>query len=69
MNNSETCTYRSSYSKSDDRGADMYEHQRSAHPDHTHVWGPSRYEWEVNRDWQRCTVCNLRDTDVSTCGS
>lgn len=46
MNTNETCNYRSTYSDSGDRGADMADHERSAHPDHAHVWGPSSYDWE-----------------------
>lgn len=44
--NIETCSYRSPYSDSGDRGADMHEHNRAYHPDHAHVWGPSTYAWE-----------------------
>jgi hypothetical protein len=24
----------------------MWDHNQRFHPDHTHVWGPSTYEWE-----------------------
>lgn len=41
-----TCNYRSSWTDSGDRGADMHEHNRAFHPDHTHVWGDSTYDWE-----------------------
>lgn len=57
------CTFRSSYSDSGDRGADTHEHMRAYHPDHTHVWGPSAYEWEKDKGTLRCTDCGLRDTD------
>lgn len=41
-----SCSYRSSYTDSGDRGMDMSSHIRAFHPDHTHVWGDSSYEWE-----------------------
>lgn len=41
-----TCTYRSGYSKSDDRAVDEMDHNRAYHPDHDHVWGRSPYDWE-----------------------
>ena len=41
-----TCNYKSSWTDSGDRGADMAEHERSHHPDHKHVWGRSPYDWE-----------------------
>lgn len=44
--NTSTCTYRSTWTDSGDRGADMHDHNRFFHPDHEHVWGPSTYEWE-----------------------
>ena len=40
------CTYRSSWTDSGDKGADMADHNRAAHPDHSHVWGDSSYDWE-----------------------
>ena len=45
MNNI-ACNYRSIYTDSGDRGADMADHMRAAHPDHTHVWVDSPYDWE-----------------------
>lgn len=44
--NNETCNYRSTWSDSGDRGADMAEHRRAFHPDHAHVWADSTYDWE-----------------------
>ena len=43
---STTCNYVSGYFDSGDRGADMAEHVRTFHPDHTHVFGDSTYDWE-----------------------
>jgi hypothetical protein len=40
------CVYRSSWTDSGDRGADMADHNRSHHADHAHVWGDSSYDWE-----------------------
>lgn len=40
------CHYRSSWTDSGDRGADMADHERAFHPDHEHAWAPSAYEWE-----------------------
>ena len=75
-----TCNYRSAYSDSGDRGADMADHYRSFHPDHTHVWGDSTYDWEQagepfiqwpyrlerNETVQRCTVCSIQVRDDQT---
>lgn len=41
------CNYKSFYTNSGDRGADIADHDRHFHPDHEHVWGPSTYEWEA----------------------
>lgn len=77
---SDTCFYRSGYRDSGDRGADMHEHNRSYHPDHSHTWGDSTYQWEqIGAPYyrngaehvrtvsvQRCTICALaQDEDCA----
>jgi hypothetical protein len=42
----DVCVYRSSWTDSGDRGADMAEHNRAMHPDHEHVMGDSPYAWD-----------------------
>lgn len=61
---SDTCSYRSSYTDSGDRGADTHEHNRAYHPDHAHdfiMHGPdSPYWWSKE---PRCSVCGLAQRD------
>lgn len=42
----QTCFYRSGWTDSGDRGADMADHNRTHHADHAHVFGDSPYDWE-----------------------
>lgn len=46
MNNNETCNWTNPYSDSGDRGAAQADHTREYHPDHTHVFEDSPYDWE-----------------------
>lgn len=41
-----SCNWNNPWTDSGDRGAAQHEHERLYHPDHTHDWDYSKYEWE-----------------------
>jgi len=40
------CNWKNPWTDSGDRGAAQADHNRQYHPEHTHVFGDSTYDWE-----------------------